>query len=65
VREAEHNPKFARQVTAAARRVLAFKKRMKNVLKTSVPRPSAQTVRKLREQMLKFADHVQKAAVVL
>jgi len=65
VREAEHNPKFARQVAAAARRVLAFKKRMKNVLKTCVPRPSAQTVRKLREQMLKFADHVQKAAVVL
>jgi beta-N-acetylhexosaminidase len=65
VREAEHDQKFARQVAAAARRVLAFKKRMKNVLKTSVPRPSAQTVRKLREQMLKFADHVQKAAVVM
>ena len=65
VREAEHDPKFARQVTAAARRVLAFKKRMKNLLQTSVPRPSAPTVRKLRDQMQKFAAQVRTAAVVL
>lgn len=64
VREAENSPKFARQVAAAARRVMAFKKRFKE-LKTSPARPSAQTVRKLREQMQKFADQVQKAAVVL
>jgi len=65
VREAEHNPKFARQVATAARRVMVFKKRMKNLLGTSVPRPSAPTVRKLRDQMLKFDDQVRTAAVVL
>ena len=64
LREAEHDPKFARQVAAAARRVMAFKKKSKE-LKISAARPSAQTVRKLREQMQKFADQVQKAAVVL
>jgi len=65
VREAEHDPKFARQVAAAARRVMAFKKRMKNLLKTSVPRPSTRTVRKLRDQIQKFAEQVQKAGAVL
>jgi beta-N-acetylhexosaminidase len=65
VREAESDPKFARQVARAAGRVLAFKKRMKNLLKMSAPRPSAQIVRKLRQQMQKFAEQVQKAAVVL
>jgi len=64
LREAEHDPKFARQVAVAARRVMAFKKKARE-LKTSAPRPSAATVRKLRQQMLRFADEVQKAAVVL
>ena len=64
VREAEHDTKFARQVAAAARRVMAFKKRFKE-LKAGVERPSAATVRKLREQMQKFADQVQQAAVVM
>jgi len=64
VREAEHDSKFARQVAAAARRVMAFKKRSKE-LKTSAPRPSAATVRKLRQQMQKFADQVHKAGAVL
>jgi beta-N-acetylhexosaminidase len=64
VREAEHDSKFARRVAVAARRVLAFKKRFKE-LKTIAARPSAATVRKLREQMQKFADQVQKAAVVM
>ena len=65
VHEAEHDQRFARQMAAAARRVMAFKKRMKNLLKASVPRPSAQTVRKLRDRMQKFADQVQKAGAVL
>jgi hypothetical protein len=64
VREAENDPKFARRVAAAAQRVMAFKKRSKP-LKISAARPSAQTVRKLREQMQKFGDRVRKAAVVL
>jgi len=64
VREAEHDPRFARQVAAAARRVMAFKKKSKQ-LKTSTARPSAQTVRKLRDQMQKFAEQVQKAGAVL
>jgi len=64
VREAENDPKFARQVAAAARRVMAFKKKTRE-LKTSAPRPSVATVRKLRNEMQKFADQVQKAAVVL
>ena len=65
IREAESDPEFARRIAAAARRVLAFKKKMKNFLKASEPQPSARTVRKLRNQMLKFADQVQRAAVVL
>jgi beta-N-acetylhexosaminidase len=64
VREAEHDAKFARQVAAAAARVTAFKNRARE-LKTSAACPSARTVRKLRDQMLKFADKVQKAGVVL
>lgn len=64
VREAEHDTRFARKVAAAARRVLAFKKRSKE-LRTSAPRPSAATVRKLRQQMQKFTDQVQKAGAVL
>jgi len=64
-REAEHDPRFARQVARAAGRVLAFKKRMKNLLKIIAPRPSTAAVGKLRQQMQKFADQVQKAAVVL
>ena len=64
VREAENDQKFGRQVAAAARRVMAFKKKARE-LKTSATRPSAATVRELRSQMLKFADQVQKAAVVL
>ena len=64
VREAEHDSKFARQVAAAAQRVMAFKKKAKE-LKTSAVRPSAATVRRLRQQMQKFADQVQKAAVVM
>jgi len=65
VREAENDAKFARQVARAARRVMAFKKRMKNLLKTTASRPSAQTVRKLSQQLQKFADRVQKAGAVL
>jgi hypothetical protein len=34
-------------------------------LQISAPRPSAETVRKLRDHIQKFADRVQKAAVVL
>jgi beta-N-acetylhexosaminidase len=64
VREAEHDEKFASRVAAAARRVLAFKKKARE-LKRTTPRPSAQTVRKLRDQMQKFSHEVQKAAVVL
>lgn len=65
VREAENDPAFARKVSAAARRVLAFKKKMKNLLKSGAVRPSALTVRKLRDQMQKFADQVQKGGAVL
>jgi len=65
VREAERDPKFARQVARAAGRVMAFKKRMKNLLKTSAPRPSAQTIRKLRQQMQKFAEQVHKSGALL
>jgi beta-N-acetylhexosaminidase len=64
VREAENDSKFARQVAAAARRVMAFKKKAREV-KGSAERPSAATVRKLRQQMHKFTDQVQKAGAVL
>jgi beta-N-acetylhexosaminidase len=64
VRESEHDKKFARQVATAARRVLTFKKKTRE-LKRVAARPSPQTVRKLRDQLQKFAEQVQKAAVVL
>jgi len=64
MRGAESDPVFARRVSAAAGRVLAFKKRFKE-LKTGGARPSPQTVRRLRDRMNKFAGQVQKAAVVL
>ena len=64
VRKAEHDKKFARRVAAAARRVLAFKKRSKE-LKTNSSLPSADMVRRLRDQMQKFADQVQHTAVML
>jgi beta-N-acetylhexosaminidase len=64
LREAERDSKFARQVAAAARRVMTFKKKRRE-LQISAPRPSAETVRKLRDHIQKFADRVQKAAVVL
>jgi beta-N-acetylhexosaminidase len=60
VREAERDGKFARQVAVAARRVLAFKKRARELKKPEGP-PSDKTVRQLREQMLKFSDQVQAA----
>ena len=65
VRKAEADSKFACQVSAAARRVLTLKRRMKNLLKISAQRPSAQAVLKLRSQMRKLVDQVQKAAVAL
>ena len=65
LREAESDPAFARKVSAAARRVLAFKKKMKNLLKITAPRPSAKTVAKLRQRMQKFSEQVQKSGAVL
>ena len=65
VRAAEPDPKFARKVATAAGRVLDFKKKMKNLLKTSAAPPSPQTVGKLRDRMQRFADRVQKRVVVL
>ncbi len=64
LREAERDKKFARQVAAAAQRVLAFKKKSKE-LRQHRPAPRTQTVERLREQMSRFAEQVQKAAVVL
>jgi len=65
VRQAEHDPKSARQVARAAGRVVAFKKKMKNLLKIVAPRPSAQVIRKLRQQMQRFAEQVQKSGALL
>lgn len=62
LREAQRDRKFARQVATAAQRVIAFKKKWKE-LKTCANRPSEQTVRKLREQMQKLMDQVQRVAV--
>ncbi|MGH9668722.1 MAG: beta-N-acetylhexosaminidase [Terriglobales bacterium] len=57
VREAERDPRFARRVKQAAGRVLAFKRRSRQVKARSVC-PSKVAVERLRGSMLRFTEEV-------
>ena len=57
VREAERDARFARRVREAAARVLAFKKRSRE-LKARPAHPSKAAVERLRGAMLRFTDEV-------
>jgi len=61
VKEAERNPAFARRVAESARRVLAFKKRAKE-LKKFPSRFSVASVEKARTEMAKFAAQLAQAS---
>lgn len=58
LREAERDPKFARRVREAAKRVLAFKKRSRELKTPSLP-PSKAAVDRLRHAIVRFAGELQ------
>lgn len=55
LREAERDRRFAKRVQEAARRVLGFKKRSREMKAAAGP-PSGKTVERLRGAMLRFSD---------
>src|SRR5260370_17197040 len=61
VKEPERDPAFARRVAESARRVLAFKKRAKELKKFS-SRFSVASVEKARTEMAKFAAQLAQAS---
>ena len=62
LKKAEQERRFARRVTEAAERVLAFKKKCP-ALKRRRPRPSAATVDKLRRSLEKLAKKAETRAI--
>ena len=62
VKEAERDPKFARRVRESEARVLAFKKRSKE-LRRSTPLPTAPKVEKLSRQLWEFSEQVRMEAI--
>ncbi len=61
LKEAENDRQFARLVQRAARRVLEFKKRHKDLRRFSGA-PSERTIRKLREEMARFDAAIAEAS---
>ena len=57
VRQAERDPKFAGRVTEAARRVLACKKKAREVKRQSAP-PNEQVLERLRRQLWELGEQV-------
>lgn len=57
VKEAERDPKFARRAEESAARVLAFKKKSKE-LKRRAPVPTDEKVQRLSRQLWEFAEQV-------
>ena len=53
MKEAENDPRFARRVKESATRVLAFKKKSRE-LKKRIPEPTPETTRKLKQQLADF-----------
>jgi len=62
VKEAERDGKFARRVKESVARLLAFKKKSKE-LKRRTPAPSAATIQKLSRQMWEFSEQVRLATI--
>ncbi|HXM64725.1 MAG TPA: glycoside hydrolase family 3 N-terminal domain-containing protein [Terriglobales bacterium] len=62
IREAERDAKFARRAKESAARVLAFKKKSKE-LKASGPAPTAAKVAKLSRQLWEFSEQVRLATI--
>jgi beta-N-acetylhexosaminidase len=62
IKTIERDPKFARHVEKAARRVLAFKKKSAKILRTSRP-PSAATVETLSRKLWEFGEQVRLEAL--
>ena len=61
IREAERDKKFAKHVLQAARRVLDFKKRHKD-LRRFPSAPSDRSIRKLRESVTRFGESVREVS---
>jgi beta-N-acetylhexosaminidase len=57
IRQAERDPRFARRVEESAARVLAFKKKSKE-LKRKTPSPTDEKVQKLSRQLWEFAEQI-------
>ena len=57
LREAERDSRFARRVQEAAKRVLAFKKKARE-MKATAAAPSMKTVERLRSAMRRFSDRL-------
>jgi beta-N-acetylhexosaminidase len=62
VHEAEHDPRFARRVKESVARLLAFKKKSRE-MKRRVPAPTAAKIEKLSRQLREFSEHVRLAAI--
>ena len=62
VKEAERDQNFARRAKESAARLLAFKKKSKE-LKRRTPAPSAATIQKLSRQMWEFSEQVRLATI--
>jgi hypothetical protein len=62
MKEAERNTKFARRAKESLSRVLAFKKKSKDVQRTG-PAPTAAKVAKLSRQLWEFSEQVRLATI--
>jgi len=62
VKTAEHDPKFGKRVAETSRRVLAFKKKSANILRTTRV-PSAATVERLSRKLWEFGEQVRLEAL--
>jgi beta-N-acetylhexosaminidase len=62
VRTTEHDPKFARRIEEATRRVLAFKKKSAKILRKTKS-PSAARVEKLSRKLWEFGEQVRLEAL--
>jgi beta-glucosidase-like glycosyl hydrolase len=62
VKTAERDPKFAKRVVEATRRVLAFKRRSAKMLR-KMRSPSAATVEKLSRKLWEFGEQVRLEAL--
>lgn len=62
IKAAERDPKFARRVAEASRRVLAFKKKSATIVRKAAA-PSASTIQKLSRELWEFDEQVGLAAL--